>query len=199
MLVGLLLSVAAPSAEFSHALHLKIVPTCTTCHASATSSTQASDNLLPKPEACASCHKEASIKPAPRTTAVAKFNHSLHAKFGNIAPVLRQALSKKNAYLSKPAPDMARHLETKNACGACHRGMEESTAATHPRMADCLVCHNKIDPPDSCLKCHDQTVAVKPATHSPDFLDRHNGGKTGLDMTTCAVCHGKFFTCLGCH
>lgn len=197
--MGLLLAVAAPSAEFSHALHLRLVPACTGCHSSARSSTQASDNLLPKPEACSSCHKDVAIKAAPRPVAVSKFNHALHARLGNIAPVLKQAIRNKKHYLAIPDAKMAEHLETKNACGACHRGMETSAAATHPHMADCLVCHNKIDPPDSCQKCHSPAVAAKPANHTADFLDRHNSRNSGLDLTTCAVCHGRTFTCLGCH
>jgi len=66
-------------------------------------------------------------------------------------------------------------------------------------MADCLVCHNDIDPPYSCEFCHAKEAALKPASHAPDFLDTHTTGKLNLDKTTCAVCHGRRFHCLGCH
>ena len=66
-------------------------------------------------------------------------------------------------------------------------------------VADCLVCHNKIDPPFSCEKCHNNVPALVPANHSPDFLDKHNRLKDALDKSDCASCHGRRFTCLGCH
>ena len=31
------------------------------------------------------------------------------------------------------------------------------------------------------------------------FMDAHSSGKMKLDKTTCAVCHGRQFTCMGCH
>ncbi len=80
--------------------------------------------------------------------------------------------------------------------------MEESDRvgpANMPQMADCLVCHNKIDNPFSCEFCHAKNANLKPANHSADFLDTHTAGKLKLDKTTCAVCHGRKFTCLGCH
>jgi hypothetical protein len=76
---------------------------------------------------------------------------------------------------------------------------DEVSIAAFPRMADCLVCHNQIDPPFSCVKCHDEGANLKPASHTPDFLDRHTKKGTIQERETCAVCHGRQFTCLGCH
>lgn len=141
---------------------------------------------------------------APRTLFVAKFNHQLHLKFGNIAPVIAAAIDQ-GKYLSNPA-GIRERLTTASQCTACHRGLEDSDSVGaeagkryFPQMADCLVCHNKIDPPDSCVQCHVGGPELKPANHSKDFLDAHTTGKLGLDRTTCAVCHGRRFTCLGCH
>lgn len=83
------------------------------------------------------------------------------------------------------------HLKAGMACAGCHPG---GGAA---QMADCLVCHSKIDPPDSCEFCHLKSAMLKPVNHTPDFLDTHTSGN--LDKTTCAVCHGRRFRCLGCH
>jgi hypothetical protein len=171
------------------------------------SSTSASDNNLPRREICATCHAESGkarplageIK-APRRLLVTKFNHQLHAKLGNIAPVIARAIDSK-AYLSEPG-DLRAHLETKMACAACHRGLETSdevSAEAFPRMADCLVCHNKIEPPFSCVKCHDEGPHLKPASHTSDFLDRHTKRGFLQEKVSCAVCHGRQFTCLGCH
>ena len=138
--------------------------------------------------------------PVKRLQQVDKFNHQLHAKFGNIAPMLRAAIAGKK-YLDTRTPE---HLETANNCAGCHHGIEQSeggvrTASLFPHMADCLVCHNKIDAPFSCEKCHNNVAALKPASHSPDFMDKHNRMKDALDKTGCASCHGRQFTCLGCH
>src|ERR1039457_5590603 len=57
-----------------------------------------------------------------------------------------------------------------------------------PQMADWLVCHNQVDPPYSCEFCHVKAAQLKPASHTPDFLDTHTSGKLDLDKTTCAVC-----------
>jgi hypothetical protein len=198
------IALSAVGAEFSHELHLKLVPTCVGCHSSAATSTQASDNLLPSDASCLKCHKEVSIK-QPRQTVVAKFNHQLHARLGpTIAPMILQVLDKRR-YLTAPAPDLRRHLNisTNKACTGCHRGMDEIkvvSAANHPHMADCLVCHNKIDPPESCATCHSPaSMQFRPSNHTADILDRHTTKTSGLDKTTCAVCHGRTFTCLGCH
>ena len=193
---------AAPQTgrPFSHKLHLKVVPQCVACHAGVVGSTKASDNNLPKVQVCAKCHASSEIK-QPATLVVSKFNHQLHLKFGNVAPLIAGAIDKKT-YLSKPG-DARRHLNGTNACSACHRGMAESEAlvgkAAFPVMADCLVCHTKIDPPFSCEKCHDAKAELRPSNHTPDFLDAHNRKNHTWDKETCAVCHGVRFTCLGCH
>ena len=185
------------SLSFSHELHLKLKLTCTSCHAAAPKSTRLEDNLLPRKEACLGCHKKAVIK-TPSSTLLSRFNHRKHVAMGNLAPVIRAAIDSK-AYLGA-AGDMRRHLNGNNACAACHRGMEESTAvskANFPQMADCLVCHNKIDPPFSCEFCHARNAKLKPASHVADYVDKHHN--KAIEKTSCAVCHGRKFTCLGCH
>ena len=158
-----------------------------------------SDNLLPDKAICATCHKdgERTIK-SPRVSPVARFSHQQHLKLGNIAPLLAKAVDARQ-YLSPPG-DMRRWLDTKNPCEACHRGLEESdqvTEANFPRMADCLVCHNKIEPPYSCERCHAGVQALTPATHDAKWIDVHTDSKIGKQ--SCAVCHGRRFTCQGCH
>ncbi len=195
------LAARAQPHPFSHRLHLQLKLQCTDCHTVAPSSTRADENLLPKQEVCLRCHKQAVI-PAPPSTPVARFSHLQHLRLGNIAPVLRAAVDSKT-YLSPPG-DMRAHLNGTNACQACHRGLEQSdavTAAAMPGMADCLVCHTTIDPPDSCELCHAKAMALKPPNHTADFLDTHAKKimATALDKASCAVCHGRKFTCAGCH
>lgn len=172
---------------------------CVTCHQTASTSTKVEDNNLPAASVCTSCHTDGR---GPRPTdprRVDKFNHSVHVKFGNIAPMLRAAISGKK-YLD---PRQPAHLDTANNCAGCHHGIEQSddvkSASVFPLMADCLVCHSKPDPPFSCEKCHNNVPALKPVNHSRDFIDRHNRNTEGLDRSTCYTCHGKQFNCLGCH
>jgi hypothetical protein len=190
---------AQTAKPFSHRLHLKLTLECTHCHVATAQSSRADDNLLPKKEVCLPCHKDVVIPPRPPTP-LARFSHVVHLKLGNIAPVLARAIDSKT-YLSPPG-DLRAHLNAKNPCTACHRGLEQSDAVTPavlPRMADCLVCHSHVDPPDSCEFCHAKSMNLKPANHTPDFLDSHNRKNAALDKASCAVCHGRKFTCLGCH
>ncbi|MGO9259946.1 MAG: hypothetical protein ACLQU1_27085 [Bryobacteraceae bacterium] len=157
------------------------------------------DNLLPTREVCLDCHDDPAI-PAPQPVGVVKFSHALHLKMGDVAPFLAQAIDHQ-AYLQPPG-DIRAHLNTHNACEACHRGMEESTRigpANMPQMADCLVCHSQIEPPFSCEDCHAKDAPLKPASHVERFVTIHSSGKANLDKSTCAVCHGRTFQCMGCH
>ena len=186
---------------FSHELHLKLPAklACLSCHSSVSASTKLEDNNLPPVAICKGCHQDPRIG-NPKPTILSRFNHKQHLALGNVAPVIRAAIDAKT-YLSPPG-DIRRHLDSANACAACHRGMEHSTElakSDFPQMADCLVCHNKIDAPFSCELCHEKSAALKPANHVADFHDTHSRKNNGLDKTACAVCHGRKFTCLGCH
>ncbi len=193
-------AVVCQAAPFSHKLHLGLDLQCVTCHTAAAASTKASDNLLPAKTVCLQCHEDAQSIPAPPQTRVAFFSHAQHLKMGNLAPTIAAAIDKKT-YLQPPG-DIRRHLNTQNACQACHRGLEESdqvTPAAMPQMADCLVCHTEIDNPFSCEKCHAKNAALKPASHVASYLSDHTSGKLNLDKASCVVCHGRNFRCLGCH
>ena len=193
------LAAAETSRHFSHRLHLKLKPDCLHCHASAAASTRLEDNNLPPKEVCLPCHKEVSIK-QPRVSLLSRFNHEKHAGLPDIGKVIAAAIDR-GAYLSPPG-DARRHLNDAGTCRACHRGMEESdqvSRAAFPPMADCLVCHGKIQPPFSCEFCHRPEQNLKPASHTADYLDSHTGGAVRLDKPSCAVCHGRRFRCLGCH
>ena len=197
-------AVAQTAQPFSHRVHLAAKLDCAVCHAVALTSTRLDDNPPPAEGVCLKCHKTSEIG-APmgpeRTPRLARFNHQLHLKLGNLAPLIAAAIDKKT-YLTPPSPELRVQLNTQNPCEACHRGLEVSDRPDRsglPQMADCLVCHNQIDPPYSCEFCHMKGAQLKPASHTPDFLDTHTSGKLDPDKTTCAVCHGRRFHCLGCH
>jgi c(7)-type cytochrome triheme protein len=203
-------SLAAQTAppRFSHQVHLKQNLTCFTCHQAAAASTEATDANRPGEETCGTCHNgdrlpvvDASFlsekKPAERTY---RFNHQFHLQMGNVAPLLAAAIDE-GKYLGKAGAVRAQ-LNTENECQACHRGLAETDVAGKgnlPQMSDCLVCHSEIDNPFSCKKCHLEGVNLKPADHTREFADAHSTGRLGLDKTTCLPCHGRHFTCMGCH
>jgi hypothetical protein len=209
VVAGLLLSPSwfsqSPSsrdAAFSHRRHLARAGTsCADCHRSALASTSADDNNLPDEKTCRICHEDARpLPPSPALGRAYRFDHKLHLGFGDPGPALVQAVEA-GRHLA-PTPEMKQQLSTGNACLSCHRGVEQTDlagAAHLPRMADCLVCHGKIDPPFSCPYCHTRNAALRPASHTPRFADAHSSRREVPDKSGCKVCHGVRFTCMGCH
>lgn len=177
------------------------------CHTAAAASTAAADRNLPAEKICLRCHdgKRAGAIDAKGVSRLAtarreiRFNHRLHLSFGNVAPLLAAAIDRKS-YLAAAA-GIRPLLDTKDACAACHRGLHQTDSASRanlPQMADCLVCHSQIEPPFSCEKCHTAAASsLKPASHTPEYLDLHNRIK--LNKKTCTICHGVNFRCMGCH
>lgn len=136
----------------------------------------------------------------PRPTPVTHFSHAQHLKLSNVAPLIAAAIDKKT-YLSD-SDGIRAQLNSTNPCLACHRGIDTSekvSDANMPQMADCLVCHDQIDPPFSCAQCHDpKWPALEPANHhARDFHDAH--ATKAIAKVGCALCHGRSFTCMGCH
>ncbi|MDA1315509.1 MAG: cytochrome c3 family protein [Acidobacteria bacterium] len=200
---------AAQELKFSHKLHLEQAgATCGDCHSAAKDSQAATDRLLPSRQKCAVCHEGGAATPVdtagldmiaspPRSY---RFNHQFHLQLGNVATLIAAAIDN-GSYLGK-AGDARKHLDTNDACQACHRGVEETglaTAAHLPRMSDCLVCHSKVDNPFSCEKCHLEGINLRPADHTREFVDLHPTGKLEFDKQTCLPCHGRNFGCMGCH
>ena len=194
---------------FPHQTHLAMGLDCDTCHSAAANSSEAGDDLLPNGALCQACHNGqtapaielaplAERDPAVRTF---RFDHSFHLALGEIAPLVAAAIDSGN-YFGKPG-DARRFLDNTGTCGACHRGLEESTevvAGAHmPQMADCIVCHTRIDNPFSCPECHIEGANLRPADHTREFIDTHSTGKAGLDKISCQPCHGRDFGCMGCH
>ncbi|MBC7927832.1 MAG: cytochrome c3 family protein [Bryobacteraceae bacterium] len=190
--------------QFSHRVHLAKKLECVTCHALAPASKSATDSLIPAAAVCAGCHEQDNIRAfrpkQPRRSGVQKFNHQVHIKLGPvIASTVARAIEAKT-YLSDPGNLRAELDGIKHPCTGCHRGMALADATSEeqfPHMAECLVCHNRIDAPFSCEKCHDNSAALKPVGHTTNFLDLHSD--KGVAKVGCALCHGRRFTCLGCH
>ncbi len=148
------------------------------------------------------CASLAAQSPASQPPPLKEFSHAKHLKLGNVAPVIASAIDK-GTYLGKNGAQIRPLLNSSNACEACHRGLEASekvSRANMPLMADCLVCHNEVEPPYSCEFCHPLNAQLKPPEiHPANILDTHTKKNAIADKESCAVCHGRKFTCLGCH
>jgi hypothetical protein len=140
--------------------------------------------------------------PPAQSLPLKEFSHQKHLKLGNIAPVIAAAIDK-GTYLGTNGAQIRPLLNSSNQCEACHRGLEVSEKvdrANMPQMADCLVCHNEVEPPYSCEFCHPQNAQLKPPEiHPANILDTHTKKNAIANKESCAVCHGRKFTCLGCH
>jgi hypothetical protein len=153
--------------------------------------------------------------------AAASFSHALHVKI-----VPECAACHPKAAASTSVGDSL--LPDKSACARCHRDripaykrqarpaapLARFSHATHVKivrcedchhagapaqMAGCIVCHSEVSPPDSCVFCHAKNAKLTPTSHTPEWLDVHSSGKVKLDEEACALCHGRNFTCEGCH
>lgn len=208
-LLALPLAAAAQDWDFPHQPHLERGLDCLTCHGAAAESADAADSLLPKGEICQACHTgdtAPEIDTAPLASRQQparsyRFDHRFHLGLGNAAPLIANAIDSGN-YFGKPG-EARRFLDTANACAACHRGLEESLAVASgrhlPQMGDCIVCHTEVDNPFTCRDCHHEGVELVPADHTREFAELHSTGKLALDKASCLPCHGRNFSCMGCH
>nr|MBA3821880.1 cytochrome c3 family protein [Deltaproteobacteria bacterium] len=123
---------------FSHARHLGRGTPCAACHAAATTSRSAVDNLLPTEAACRACHPidraepERVVAGAPPARCAA-----CHLGYAPGQPVARVIVT------TPPLKfDHAAHVAT--PCATCHGDLTRVDLATRrqlPTMASCLTCH----------------------------------------------------------
>ena len=200
----------AESPRFLHRDHL-LLPnmTCLNCHTPAREKNESTDYALPARSLCVGCHDGQKIRKLELSenffsghglSTKLRFSHEQHLALGNVAPAILAAIES-HQYLG-PVDALKKSLTTADACQACHHnllGIDGASPAHYPQMADCLVCHAAIEPPFSCELCHPSDAKLKPATHTPDFMDTHSSQISRLDRSTCRVCHGINFRCKGCH
>lgn len=162
------------AAAFSHRLHVeKEELKCRDCHAAAWSSTQASDDLMPTPAACADCHDPGQVSTTfPAAGRNIRFAHR-------------------------------HHVETlKMSCEQCHAGagQREAPAGVEalPLMSTCMGCHNAEAARSECESCHLQPRAeLKPGSHQPGWKASH-GPEARLGDSSCLPCH-RVSECQECH
>jgi hypothetical protein len=173
--------------KFSHEFHVKEANiACTDCHANASKSVNASDNLLAKMESCKSCHEE-QVKSnctychtsADSTTYTASPNPVREFRFSH-----------------------QQHVEDQKVdCESCHTVLDKAGAAIGelvPAMTICVTCHNDVKATGACEKCHTNLAALRPAEHNrSDFLHEHKQ-LARMGDAKCGTCHSQE-TCIDCH
>lgn len=210
--------------RMNHKTHAgKLALRCERCHAASTTSTKASDWLLPtKHEACQDCHAIDERDPVKAATPGARcdFCHlgatSALASGVWTTSVVRLQIPTANLKMSHKA-----HADAGAKCQACHGEVQSLELATRdqlPRMKGCFGCHTaggSAKAKTACTTCHLadksglrlQTMFtsgrllppkwLKNASHGADWLDRHKR-VAGLDSGFCANCHREQ-ECTDCH
>lgn len=171
--------------KFSHKYHqMEIETSCTDCHAKASESTLASDNLLTTKEECAECH---DVEDEENCTLCHYENEVTRVAFEN--PQRELVFSHKF------------HIEDAElACETCHGNLNEvdfANAKSMPDMEDCSTCHNNQQATLECVTCHTNTLNLRPVDHAADFLMSHKN-IARIDQEDCAVCHTQN-DCAECH
>jgi hypothetical protein len=202
--------------SFSHVLHLGRGTTCATCHAAATTSLRAGDDLMPGEAVCATCHDIDRSAPerTPRADRAPGRCGLCHVGFRPNETLARVIV---------PTPRLdfshAIHAERGVACSRCHgdlaaSGVGLATRQDLPTMSTCLGCHDRGQAAAlACGACHPHGPSGRLDT---DFAegklvpsgtlrgDRHDArfrtdhAAPGRDAAYCESCHKKAF-CTDCH
>ena len=169
--------------RFSHQKHLgEVGAKCADCHGGVEASTRASDSFMSTMAACYACHDE-------KTTDCAFCHKQAGPDYTAFAPAEREIRF-----------DHAKHVGQGLACESCHRGIESVDSAgpeQMPAMADCMKCHDGSKAAGACEVCHSDLVHLRPSSHTPEWLHRHNT-LVRVEAQDCAMCHGVS-DCQECH
>lgn len=174
--------------KFTHKTHIENEIACEQCHTDISKSKSASDNNLPKKDACKDCHEvdnkdqcnlcharsDKARKLKQRGTDLI-FSHELHVKDNGME------------------------------CKSCHINVNDSTKSTDkliPKMETCQECHDTKSPNSNCEQCHTglKDLVLKPKSHRNMnmFVTNHKRAVYTSSINYCQKCH-KEETCLSCH
>ena len=207
--------------RFNHKLHMKDQGMkCVDCHDEATTSTKASDRMMPEASTCDGCHgsdhkKIRDVKGGEGMAACALCHQAYQPSFGN--DVIRMELPTAHLVSNHKV-----HADRKINCEQCHGAVQDVELATReqlPRMKGCFGCHAMSGPgrgtaKNDCETCHEQRpdgqlkVSFKSGQlmpprwmgnmeHTADFIERHKR-VAGDNAQACASCHSENF-CTDCH
>jgi len=158
--------------RFDHARHHALGARCETCHAAATSSLSAADNLIPGEAACRSCHaidRKDPLRVVPAGAAPARCDAchpgwtgtanrgaagegGVPAGGGGAFEPPRVVVPRSNIKFSHQL-----HGARGIPCQRCHPDVTNvglATRADLPREPLCLECHDGKQAPSRCASCH---------------------------------------------
>ncbi len=175
--------------NFSHRKHLVDAGAeCTDCHGGVAASRKASDNLNASMQTCYACHDESS-------TECAFCHKEAGPDYTPFAPAERQIVFSHELHLGQGL-----------TCDRCHRGMAQIDYAgpeQMPAMAYCAECHNGEQAASNCELCHLNLTDLRPSSHTPEWLHRHQDFASGGTQADCTMCHGAraagITDCQECH
>jgi hypothetical protein len=199
--------------SFSHARHLERDAglACAACHAAATTSTSAADDLMPPEAACAAAGCHAIDRAAPSAKACGR----CHPGWSGQGQPPR---------IVAPAPHLVFNHEIHEArgvaCATCHgdlakQGVGLATRMDLPVMATCLAsgCHDGKKATARCAACHPRQASGRLVTEFPEGklvpsgslrADDHDErfrlehARAAQDTAYCDSCHTRAF-CVDCH
>ncbi|HEY2903264.1 MAG TPA: cytochrome c3 family protein [Polyangia bacterium] len=213
---------------FDHAQHARLGVTCASCHQLATSSTSASDDLLPPEAACRDCHKIDRTQPAkevPKGQPAARCI-ACHIGWSGAEPLSeppRPLLPTANLKFNHKL-----HLARGMGCELCHANTvvtAPGAASDPPMMALCLGCHDGKQASARCAACHltlpDGRLKTAFPVNAGAGVDgpgvrklapsgslrgfdahtmgfRNNHKEAGRDEAYCLTCHRRN-ECVDCH
>ncbi len=194
---------SASVAEFPHATHVGLIPSCAVCHSGV-----AAGDMYPSPTFCGSCHNgsiqpEVDWTPPPvRPTMNRRFDHGTHiSQAGNECV---------DCHAQAGSTDNFVQLAVVSQCRDCHSNTPalktptvwhgDNWVAQHQQQAaaspeTCIGCHVRAD----CLECHRPNPATSsPAYHPANFLTGHPTAAYNRQVT-CGDCHNTTQFCASCH
>ncbi|HEX7477986.1 MAG TPA: hypothetical protein VF331_09290 [Polyangiales bacterium] len=178
---------------------------CTACHATATTSTRAVDDLSPKEAVCVGCHAE----PTDRSRGALAGCSFCHRGFDPAQP---QFVAAGRSATPRIRFSHQGHVGVDGPCASCHAS-SPSGEPSLPSMSQCLACHAGRRAL-ACTACHLATPGGLVETrfpegklvprsgflgmaHGGDFLVRHRW-LAADEGNACASCHVEK-DCSDCH
>ena len=175
---------------------------CNVCHAGALKSTQATDNLLPNPAVCAAAIKTQNRSRLPRVYTCRNSTTPCTRSSVTSAPTIAKAVDS-GAYLGKPADVHRPDLNTyKCLCRLPSRAWIAPTkSATRIsrtwRIVSSATTKSTLRSVAKSVTSSSRRSSLPPTRTTGSIATRRR--RCPRICQSCAVCHGRRFTCLGCH
>lgn len=189
---------ARPSAEFDHARHARVFPSCAGCHTGASDPGQP---LFPEPASCASCH-DGTVQPAVAWRAPSVYPTNLrfsHARHPTRLAASNDSLTCATCHEAESGGWMQVVRPDSRRCVSCHAPRQEHLAL--PDTA-CATCHLTLATAPKLTVARIRYFPAPPTHARPGFLTAGGHGKlaegANSAATSCATCHARDF-CASCH